>query len=183
MQKTLPPEQITEIDVVGNDPWTWDLTGQQLAAAGAILLEEFENDDERVRAEIGKGKVVVCGRASKVYWIRLMLEGFAMENWLKALWVAKGNALYVKGDMVKLGLPAHDLVKLAKHVGFELAANERDALAMLSEIMVGVGRYPMRVKERFERPNAGWSNVDEDHLNAMRKRLRTEVRRLRKAAQ
>lgn len=110
-----------------------------------------------------------------------MLAGFAVENLLKAFWVARGNKMYAAGKLLKIPhAKNHDLVAISDAVGFATEETERKILVMLSEIMTGVGRYPLAVSPRVTET---WGSDDDDLLVKLVRRLQKRLREERRANQ
>jgi hypothetical protein len=74
----------------------------------------------------------------------LMLYGFAVENILKALFIAQGQAATTKGRVSK-NLITHDLLKLATRTSLPLTPRESEVLDRLSHFISAEGRYPVGI--------------------------------------
>jgi len=163
-QKVKTPAQISTFDADGNEPTWWIDTANELQAAANVLRGAIED-------------AVEGDEADRTFWTRLMLEGFALENLLKALWLTKGETLYVNGNMVTWkGVRSHDLCAIAKHVGFPLPDRaEFEVITKLAKIIVTIGRYPLASKLNNDPGVLTWHSEDERALDSVRARLRGSI--------
>lgn len=73
----------------------------------------------------------------------LLLYGLSLENLIKGLLISEDPQLLNGGKLSK-HLLGHDLIKLAERLkSVQLDANERDLLALLSDVVPYHGRYPV----------------------------------------
>lgn len=70
-----------------------------------------------------------------------MCAGMAIECYLKALYLARGNLLHDGKRQKRFG--AHNLSKMAKDVGFDLVGKQDKVLHYLSMFVRVKGRYPV----------------------------------------
>jgi hypothetical protein len=76
--------------------------------------------------------------------VRAMLLAYAVECGLKALWLRKGNQLIVGGKYRRVkGAQDHNLVQLAKVVGFTVSQTDEIVLKRLTRFALFAGRYPV----------------------------------------
>jgi hypothetical protein len=87
-------------------------------------------------ADIVKGNVAV----------QLMLSGFAFENIIKAIMVARGLPAVAAGRLTGRYLGAHKLASLAGNIG-PVTADEKIMLDWLSTFARWAGRYPIPLTE------------------------------------
>ncbi len=86
--------------------------------------------------------------------VRAMLLGYAIECALKGLWVKDGHKIATGGRYVGVtGAKDHDLMQLAKAVGFSLTVAETDVLRRLSKFVRFAGRYPVAKTADEMRPH------------------------------
>jgi len=131
--------QIAMYDQVGNLPAAWEMSADSLLAAASLLRAARENSGT---APPQVGDPVSEGEKSQPS--ELMIRGFALECFFKALWVKKGNQLASGGKLQPIkGAAPHDLLQLADTVAFQCGPNERDVLKRLSLFTTSVGRYPI----------------------------------------
>lgn len=79
--------------------------------------------------------------------VHAMLVGYAIECGLKGVWVARGNPLVRDGRYAGLtGAADHDLVALARTVGFATNTRETAVLRRLTKFIRFAGRYPVAKK-------------------------------------
>ena len=98
-----------------------------------------------------------------------MLVGFAIENLLKALHLAREGVMYENGILRYRefgGVKNHDLCGLADHIKVALNKPERGALKMLSRIMTGIGRYPESANPTTETHYESWCSPHGDETVA-----------------
>jgi hypothetical protein len=98
-----------------------------------------------------KGEIVM----PTVLAVRAMILGYAVECGLKALWLKQGNELITGGKYrgVK-GAQDHNLVQLAKVVGFSLTPKEEPVLNRLTKFARFAGRYPVAKTPNEMEPDA-----------------------------
>ena len=70
-----------------------------------------------------------------------MCAGMAIECYLKALYLAKGNRLHDGRKQKRLG--SHNLSRMAKDVGYKASAEQEKVLHYLSMFVRVKGRYPV----------------------------------------
>ncbi len=119
----------------GNHWMAWMYWIFVLEDAARMIGEQSLHQEER------SGHVVMPAVLS----VRAMLLGYAIECALKCLWIKHGNKIVKAGKFV--GVPGagagHDLVRLAKIVGFPANAREADVLMRLAKFIRFAGRYPI----------------------------------------
>ncbi len=86
-----------------------------------------------------------------------LLYGYALENLLKGIWIAKDPSL-ISGSKLNGKLASHDLVRLANQAGFALHVQEEPVAKALSKLSVWAGRYPVAL---LEAEFASTSSADE----------------------
>lgn len=126
----------SEFELRANDPQLWLSQARQLQyaasqAAAHLELLAAERQDSFREPQVGTFKAAQ------------LLLGFAVENALKAVGVAKG---IIQADAQALRLASqmrnHRLVPLAEAVGFDLSDSERALLDRLSVFLRWRARYP-----------------------------------------
>jgi len=172
-------DQSAHIDEAGNDSESWLDCADDLITSRDTLC----SCREEAESKVPKSGVRVLPAESSSYWVELMLVGFAIENLLKSLWLAKGGKLYEAGKLKPWGLKAkfHDLPAIANHVGWDLLEGEKHDLGMLSRIMTGAGRYPFERDTTVFPHLEGWSNISDDRMCGFVKRLRNEIRKIQRS--
>ena len=164
----------SDIDDAGNDLRVWVATAGDLLASRNTLAKGRSEAEEIGKKQSMPRPVLPEERS---YWIEVMLVGFAVENLLKALWIVRGNALYRNGKLVKIGVKkSHDLVSIANRVGFPVTDPERNELSMLSEIMIGVGRYPMAPRPEEKGFTESWGSTSDSIMQKLVQRLKITIR-------
>jgi hypothetical protein len=87
--------------------------------------------------------------------VRAMLLGYAVECGLKALWLRAGNQLISAGKYQGVkGAKDHNLVQLAKVVGFPLNPKEEAVCNRLTKFARFAGRYPVSKTPNEMQPDA-----------------------------
>lgn len=139
-------ELIASIDEDANEPDAWIRSAACLLHSSDVLKHhrELVGSSEPLRAVSSRN-------------VERMLDGFAFENLLKAVAAKNGIILYSGGRKKKLAsLKSHDLVAHAKWAGLVLSDGETSYLNALSDVMMGIGRYPFRLSEIGKRGATVW---------------------------
>ncbi len=161
----------------GNNPNAWLMTASDLIKANDILKENHFLLDAQNPNETLKG---LCGPVP-VLGPRLMLCAFALECYLKALFIAKGNKIIEDGNFIGPG--HHDLEKLAKNLGILEKFSSEEVVTIKSLTWYGIkGRYPVFKKSSEEEKLMGWnlSHGDEHFKNILLK-IEKEIKAARKS--
>jgi hypothetical protein len=153
-------------------PASWLLTAERLReGAEAILTHEqafevpyFQAHSAAVQeamaiaySEGNDSGVADIGARAPNYPAAQLLYGYALENLLKGIWIAKDPSL-ISTRKLNRKLASHDLVKLAKQAGFVLHIQEDPVAEALSQLSVWAGRYPVAL---LEAEFASTPNADE----------------------
>ncbi len=106
-----------------------------------------------------------------------MLQGFAVECLLKALWVKQGHRLAERGRFVGVSgvKDQHDLLQLAKVVGLTIDVEQKGLLERLSVFTKTVGRYPIPTRQDDEYGAWWMSPTDDQRLEDIVTKLRDKV--------
>jgi hypothetical protein len=132
-------------------PSAWLATAEKLAEAAetiatsqATLEEGFQRACEAAfaEAEASESCEAEITHVEPNYLPAGLLYGFAMENALKGLIIAKQPAV-VSRSILDTRINTHDLVRLAKDAGFTLNNDERHVLERISIVVKWAGRYPV----------------------------------------
>jgi len=119
----------------GNHWMAWSYWVYVLEDAARVIGEQAHHDEDR------NGNVVMPA----VLAVRAMLLGYAIECAMKGYWVKRGNNMVQNGKFI--GVPGagaeHNLVQLAKIVGFTPTQREADVLTRLVKFIRFAGRYPI----------------------------------------
>jgi hypothetical protein len=153
-------------------PANWLLTAERLREGAEVILsheQAFEmpylqaynaaaKEASAIAYSEGKdsGFAEIKSRAPN-YPVAQLLYGYALENLLKGIWIAKDPSLISSGRLNRR-LACHDLVKLAKQSGFVLHIQETPVAQALSKLTVWAGRYPVAL---LEAEYSSAPNVDE----------------------
>jgi hypothetical protein len=153
-----PPEEFFK---AAQTPGAWLATAQGLAEAAKAIVgsqEALEEGYQRAceiasaEAEASENGIAEIRHVAPNYLPAGLLYGFAIENALKGLIVAKQPGVVSESKIGK-EIHSHDLVVLAKRAGLALSKDECEALSLLSIIVEWAGRYPVAAKvERHQRP-------------------------------
>ena len=138
----LSPEfQIANYDTVGNMHGAWGSHASCLLEAAKILKTAFDAA-YLIADKAGPGEALPA--ALYVHPTEIMLRGFALECFFKALWLKRGNKLAKDGKFLGIsGVGSHELVQLADRLEFKCTGKERDMLGRLSIFVLSIGRYPI----------------------------------------
>ena len=115
-----------------------------------------------------------------------MLQGLAIETFLKAFWIMRGNAVSQNGEykIQTIKRDAQNLPDIAKDVGFNLSATEREVLARLSLFVSSYGRYPitkkwqqnpMKKNKQGTLQRLSWDKKDHETAEAVIRQLKKET--------
>lgn len=131
---------IDNYDWNGNNPSRWKDSANALCISYNILWKEYKKSLK----QMSKEKRGLCPLEFDVLLPALMLLGYAIESFLKAIWVKNGNILAKDGKFEDtLKCKAHDLVAIAKTVQINFDTKEEDILKRLSWVITAIGRYPI----------------------------------------
>ena len=151
-------EQIKRYDNVGNMfvAWAWSAGSLQAAAR---LLKTHRDRFDPTQSNVGD----VLPDEGKVLFPELMLQGLAVENLLKALWVKRGSKLVAGGEYLGVkGAADHNLLQLANAVALQFSPMAKDVLKRLSIIITSAGRYPIPKKwfaHRIQKLHGGGKGI------------------------
>jgi len=128
------------------DPKAWAHQAWNLRLASEALL--LHDDDERDRVFRQKTQPRL-----PIFWssnIERMLMGFSIENLLKALILMvpeQAEQAFSKDGNLRWSVKSHDLNKLSKEAGIDVAPEEAQLLDVLSTCSTWAGRYPLPMNE------------------------------------
>jgi hypothetical protein len=132
-----------QFDRTANDFEQWLLRAEDLHTASDVLREKFAPLEFDVENDL-------AGAVRNLKYVGLifpsaMLQGFAIEAFLKAYWLVQGNSLAKDGHY---SIPSstrdnHNLSAIADGFGFSLSTDEREVLSRLSLLVSSYGRYPI----------------------------------------
>jgi hypothetical protein len=137
-------------DFVNKNSTPWYIKADELMHAGIILRNisldasiEIETSDEEGLVEPTSEIDVVLKNFSLLSQAT-MLIGFAIENYLKGLWIEQ-NSIIIEDEINKLPkeLNSHDLARIAKCLKIELKKPEINVLNFFTESVKWQGRYPI----------------------------------------
>ena len=128
------------------------------------MIDVYNDAHEKCEAYgAGVGEIIPdeLSRGYSVHNPRLMLCAFAMECYLKALWLKQGRELTKDGEYV--GPKSHDLERLSKELGVinKLSPGEIHVLRVLTWFGIK-GRYPICKNSKQEEKMFGWGNPEDD---------------------
>lgn len=151
-------------DALGNDWRPWRRTAEDLSRAAEVLREHRYHQQEH-------GAPFMWARAMHA---ELLLWGYAVEVFLKCLYLRRGNSLFRDGGYK--GPQHHRLALIADTVGCSLTAPQRDLLDRLSQYVLWVGRYPMATRLNTFLEGTHWNSArDDSALDALIESLRSEI--------
>lgn len=113
-----------------------------------------------------------------------MCMGMAIECYLKALYLANGNILHDGKKQKKFG--SHDLVRMAKEVGFLVTPDQEKVLKYISMYVRIKGRYPVPITlddmkmhsadiKPFEKYGIRWNETSYEICNDMIRSLEERI--------
>ena len=121
----LEESQKIQLAQTANGVYPWLISARRLIQS-AHLLDKESNPNE-IHTDVSN--------------VARMCLGMAIECYLKALYLAKGNLLHDGKKQKKFG--AHNLSQMAKDVGFDLVGKQDKVLHYLSMFVRVKGRYPV----------------------------------------
>jgi hypothetical protein len=139
-------------------PVAWLLTAERLAEAAEVIVasqaaleEQYQRAYEAAVAELeaSPNGIAEIRHREPNYLPAGMLYGFAIENALKGLIIARG-LVTVSGVKIDPKIQTHDMVFLATSVGITLDNDERDVLATISMLAEWAGRYPVPARSEHK---------------------------------
>ena len=183
-QDDIDQYDIANFDKAANDPKLWTMRAEDLYLAAHVLRDKVTSMPFEPEKDLTAASQVL--RYSGIVFPSVMLQGFAIEAFLKAYWITEGNTVSQNGEykIPTIKRDAHDLPLIAAGVGFKLSAREREVLARLSLFVSSYGRYPITKKCRqnpMKKNKQGilhrfsWDNKDHKTAEAVIKRLRKKT--------
>lgn len=155
-----------------NIPEIWISKADELVYS-ADILAQFEMLKLRTRRDVSG--VTIDDFSICVMPQVLMLYGYAIENYLKAILVKKGKIKIVNDKVVGIG---HDLMKLFLDCDFKFADSFEEIIKKIERHIYWEGRYPGPLKKKFypdeftednisEWPNTYVTNLDLDIIKSL----------------
>jgi hypothetical protein len=129
-------------EAAASDPRQLESYALSLGAASEILLPKFKKELKSPKPSPHKN----CHRIN-IGPTYLMLVGFAVENFLKGIYVISNPEIIKNDKLIKLN--RHDLLQLFNELHFETTIEEKDLIERLEEFILWIGRYP--IPSKFER--------------------------------
>lgn len=184
-----------EFDRNANDPGSWIMRGLDLRYAAFVLRQKFDELTEgfgehlALRAN-GQGSSQDSDeilRAGGLLLPCVMLQGYAVEVYLKALYISRGNRISENGRVNFndfSGANKHHLAKMAKCLEIALTPEETCVLEKLSDVIRGFGRYPTMMNSQQAPLRDGqlgvwsrldWRDTDQGILNGIFNRFEREL--------
>jgi hypothetical protein len=141
------------LDDSGNNLRHWRYYAEALVYAAEILKQHPDRRDT-------------------VIWSELLLWGYALEAFLKALFLKEVGPLYENGKFK--GRTDHDLVKMANKVGHALTRPQCNLMGELTKVIKWAGRYPVQL--RGPKPQSVyWDDAYYIPLESLIESLRAEL--------
>jgi hypothetical protein len=125
-----------------SDPRQWLSYARSLKYTSNLLKPVFIEEHKTPRPRGQKNYFPIT--VSPIY---LMIVGFAVENYLKGIYVISNPDIIENDKLVKLN--RHDILKLLYELKFEISKEEIYLVERLEEFVLWAGRYPIPAK--FER--------------------------------
>jgi hypothetical protein len=114
-------------------PWLWQMQAHVLIASANVLWKHYRQRSGRRSVRFYAGDLQP--------WPAMMIDGFAMENLLKALLLAQGVQA-TQGSRLEQTLRTHNLMALCTRAGIALNEGEEELLERMKRMME-LGRYPV----------------------------------------
>lgn len=170
-------------DETANNKETWRMRAEDLHTSAALLRGKFVELSDNFDPEKNLlGSLEALKYAGSIY-VSAMLQGFAIEVYLKAYYLHTGNKLSEDGEygIDELKNDNHKLHLIADAVSYQITPEERDVLERLSLFVSSYGRYPITKKwgqSPFKKNANGiehrtsWTNEDHAIAEAMIEKLK-----------
>lgn len=154
-------------ETLGNDPTEWLRRANSLSQSAKILYRNIEPPTE----ELDDPNLVL--KWFDLYNIGRMIRGMALECFLKAIWLFRGNLLVIDGKFVNIPQTKnHDLYGMYLACFPEntslLSQEEKELLSRFS-FSISSARYPISKSPKGDYPKAPtavhkmyWNRVSED---------------------
>ncbi len=180
-------------DSTANNPLTWGSRAADLHTASRVLRDKAIDAMHRPDwnnlvpgAPANRECLEYCGLTFQA----AMLQAFAIECFLKCLWIYRGNKVAKDGryQMPAIKKENHDIPAVADAVGFTISADERQSLTTLSLFGRSLGRYPISKKwqEQPLQTNAQgvavgptWGDGDHANTEAVLDRIKKDISKLK----
>jgi hypothetical protein len=145
-------------EMLGNSIEEWRSIAEALAYNAGVLTEhrakhEKERNQHEEAQHIGSVDMVF---ASLILW------GYALEGFLKCIYLKNGGLLVQSGKFSGWGKD-HDLVWMADHTQVQLTASQRRILEHLSVIARWSGRYPIATSDKESSLAHYWCEPEDDN--------------------
>jgi hypothetical protein len=154
-----PTQRMREEFRSAQAPLRWVYAARSLVDAATLVyhsaVDQKVRHDAAEQEAIRKASIIHDGKPTEVALVPIdseeprflpafLLYGYAVENLLKGLYVAK-NPDAIGEDRLKV--PAHhDLCELAKEAGYTATVSELELMKKLTTITTWSGRYPVAKK-------------------------------------
>ncbi|MGO9620239.1 MAG: hypothetical protein ACLPT6_02390 [Desulfobaccales bacterium] len=176
-----------QFSAILNDWREWQSEASSLRRAAQILRQEAQRnwDDKRRSEAMDKG---TYNFPPDLVGVIALLNGLAIENLLKGLWVKTNNPVVVVNGNLINELKTHKVITLIKDVNlkgvkFTLSDEERDLMVRLEKYVKWAGRYPIPkhsqeldpqpLQDGTKFPLCFRFNYDENLISSIIKRLET----------
>ena len=121
----------------------WQSEAHSLRRAALILRQEAQRDwDNRKRSRVAIAEGTFDFPPA-LEGAMTMLNGLAIENLVKALWVQTNEPVNEKGRLIEHLKRHNNTICLLKEVNFTLSHEDEELLLRLENYVTWAGRYPM----------------------------------------
>jgi len=131
-----------QFDIGANTPGIWALNARRLKRGGDLIFDAYEIDLQAM----GKGASPLELNNLEVAGTATMLFGFAIENLLKAIIIAKEPRTINEGNLRDWPSNGHKLILLAEKADIPLNEQQKDMVHRLEVFVEWTGRYPVPKK-------------------------------------
>jgi hypothetical protein len=133
------PEDVQRFNAIGKNPMWWAIQSLNLNVAAELLMKHGPS--------MGKQQGMEGQPVSVLEPTALMLGGYAIENLLKALFVAdhvaQNGSVVMSKRAVEFVVKSHDLHMLVTRTKLRTNKSDRDILKQLQKFVLWGGRYPI----------------------------------------
>jgi hypothetical protein len=123
---------------VVRDPLSWFSCASELS----VLLPELGAEITTAFAALNTDRSRTAARLMAVPRAFFLLAGYAVENYLKGLWLSR-NAAKAVDPSVDPFIPAHKLTSIARQAGVSLTTAHEATLELLERSVTWYARYPV----------------------------------------
>jgi hypothetical protein len=157
-----------EFELMGNDPGTWKTVAEALVYNAEVLKKHrYQQHGQGITAS----NISVYGYRTDA---ELLLWGYALEDFLKCLYLKEGGEL--ARDDKYVGPKKHDLLQMARKAHLRPTSAQCKILKSLSIIIEWGGRYPIATtSQKTRESNYHWDDQQQVVLEELIEAIRLKI--------